>query len=212
MKHSDDIKSMVNSRAWFQIALNHAKEIDVSPFSSEKLKSYLPEIREMTTKDPSSFLPRLKQIFSECGVAFVILPHLKNSGINGAVKWINTDKVVLAMNDRKKYADTFWFSLFHEIQHVLQQKIKTVFVSCIDNISQFDKQLEDEADKFAQDYLIPPKEYLKFCPTKYTSDNEIISFAERIGIHPGIVAGRMQHDGIISQSRCTKLKDKYIVL
>ena len=67
--------------------------------------------------------------FSECGVAFVLLPHLKNSGVNGAVKWVNPSRVVLAMNNRGLDADKFWFSLFHEIKHVLQQKIKTVFVS-----------------------------------------------------------------------------------
>ena len=57
------------------------------------------------------------------------MPHLKNSGVNGAVKWVSEDRVVLAMNNRGLDADKFWFSLFHEIKHVLQQKIKTVFIS-----------------------------------------------------------------------------------
>ncbi len=62
-------------------------------------------------------------------MAFVLLPHLKNSGVNGAVKWINKQKVILAMNDRRKYADTFWFSLFHEIGHVFQKKVAMLIVS-----------------------------------------------------------------------------------
>ena len=114
-------KNVINSRAWLQTALNFAKGIQTQPFDAEKLKSFVPEIRTMTLQDPSVFVPRLRAVFSECGVAFVLLPHLKNSGINGAVKWVNHNRVVLAMNDRRSYADTFWFSLFHEIKHVLQQ-------------------------------------------------------------------------------------------
>ena len=59
----------------------------------------------------------------------ILLPNLKNSGVNGAVKWINDGRVILAINNRRLEADVFWFSIFHEIRHVLQRKIKTVFIS-----------------------------------------------------------------------------------
>ena len=206
-------KNLINSRAWLQTALNVASEIETAPFNAEKLKSYVPEIRRMTLQDPEVFLPRLREIFSECGVAFVLLPYLKNSGINGAVKWINQDRVVLAMNDRRLNADTFWFSLFHEIKHVLQQKTKTVFVSTNkQDMKALDDKLETEADYFAQNTLIPAKEYRQFAPSKYTSDAEIIAFAKRIGIHPGVVAGRLQHDGIIAPNRCSTLKQQYKIV
>ncbi|WP_454970911.1 hypothetical protein [Dorea sp.] len=48
-------------------------------------------------------------------------------------------------------------------------------------------------------------------PTRYTSDDEIVEFAKSVGIHPGIVAGRLQHEGIIAQNRCSKLKEKYVI-
>ena len=72
-------------------------------------------------------------------------------------------------------------------------------------------QLEKDADDFATNFLIPPLALKKFAPTKFTSDEEIISFAKSIGIHPGIVAGRLQHEKIIPQNRCSKLKDKYVI-
>lgn len=49
--------------------------------------------------------------------------------MNGAVKWLGKDKVVLALNDRRKYLDIFLFALFHELGHVLQQRIKVLSVS-----------------------------------------------------------------------------------
>ncbi|MBQ9016227.1 MAG: HigA family addiction module antidote protein [Firmicutes bacterium] len=205
-------KKIINSRAWIQTAMNMAKSIETKPYDAQKLKAYLPELRSMTVQDPEVFLPRMREIFAECGVAFVLLPHLKNSGVNGAVKWVNNERVVLAMNNRGLDADKFWFSLFHEIKHVFQQKIKTVFISSsVEEMVDYNNALEDDADKFASNYLIPLNELRRFAPTKYTSDNEIVEFAKSIGIHPGIVAGRLQHEKIIPQSRCSKLKEKYTI-
>ena len=205
-------KKVINSRAWIQTAMNMAKAIETEPYDAQKLKAYLPELRSMTVQDPEVFLPRMREIFAECGVAFVLLPHLKNSGVNGAVKWVNNERVVLAMNNRGLNADKFWFSLFHEIKHVFQQKIKTVFISSsVEEMVDYNNALEDEADRFASNYLIPPKDLRRFSPTKYTSDNEIVEFANSIGIHPGIVAGRLQHEKIIPQNRCSKLKEKYTI-
>ena len=202
-------KNIVNSRAWVQAALNIAKDIDVAPFNDNVLAEYLPEIRSMTLQPPSSFVPRLNDLFSTCGVAFVIMPHLKNSGVNGAVKWYNNQKVLLAVSNRRLYADTFWFSLFHEIKHILQQKTKRVFVSGASELIDSDKLLEDDADNFSRDYLIPPRDYADFNPTRFVTDAEIVAFAEKIKIHPGVVAGRLQHDNIIPQNRCSKLKERY---
>lgn len=208
----DSDKKSINSRAWIQTAINVSKENSVRLYDAKRLKGYLPEIRNMTVQSPDIFMPRMREIFAECGVSFIILPHLKNSGINGAVKWITDERAILAMNNRGLDADKFWFSLFHEIKHVLQHKTKTVFISStIDEMKDINKDLELEADKFASDYLIPPAEYRRFNPSKYTSDAEIVEFAESIGIHPGIVAGRLQHDNIIPQNRCANLKEKYLI-
>lgn len=47
-------------------------------------------------------------------------------------------------------------------------------------------------------------------PNEDTTDEEIVAFAKPIGIHQGIVAGRLQHEKIISHDRCANLKEKYI--
>lgn len=206
-------KNLINARAWIQTALNFAQSIEVQPFNADKLKEYIPEIRQMTLQSPDKFVPRLKEIFSECGVAFVILPYLKNSGINGAVKWIGSDRVVLAINNRGLASDTFWFSLFHEIKHVLQQKLKTVFISSDEEVMHaIDKKLENDADTFAQNCLIGKKEFTAFRERGNFSRNSIIIFAEQIGVQPGIVVGRLQHDKLIDPSWFSDLRIKYIIL
>ncbi len=206
-------KNIVSSNAWIQTALNGAEKMVCKPFNKKRLQSYLPEIRTMTLQDPSVFFPRLCAIFQECGVAFILLPHLKNSGVNGAVKWINPEKVLLAINNRRLYADVFWFSLFHEIRHILQQKIKETFISSDKTacISCADKELEADADRFAGDYLIARGEYERFIGNKTWNENNVRIFAQQVGIHPGVVVGRLQHDGHLDYNQLINLKEKYEV-
>jgi HTH-type transcriptional regulator/antitoxin HigA len=205
-------KNLINSKAWLQTAINFGKSMDTDVFDMKKLNGYLPEIRSMTVKKPSEFLPRLKLIFRECGVSFVLLPSLKNAGINGAVKWVSAEKVILAMNDRRNYADTFWFSLFHEIKHVLQQKLKIILISGSKvMVKSLDETLEREADLFARDFLIPPKDYEEFLKRDSFSEENIKCFAKKLGIHEGIVVGRLQKDGYVGFNQLNSLKEKYVI-
>ena len=205
-------KNIINSNAWVQTALNIGQEINTGKFNSKKLRNHLQEIRGMTLENPKDFYPRLEEIFASCGVAFVVLPHLKNSGVNGAVKWISKNKVILAMNDRRKYADTFWFSLFHEIGHVFQEKITMLIVGRdIEEMDEANRVLENEANNFAQNTLLPESEYLEFINAGIFSEGHIRQFANIVGIHPGIIVGRLQVEKHIGFDRLNRLKEKYII-
>ena len=206
-------KNIINANVWLQTAINKGLSIDVSPFDEKKLKSYIKEIRSMTLQEPNEFYPRLCEIFNECGVAFVLLPALKNCGVNGVVKWYD-DKVILALNDRFKYADTFWFSLFHEIKHVFQKKKTKVIINCDDDISDIDDEFEAEADQFATETLIPGDQYHSYFDDKgrYISRSDVQRFAKCMGVHPGIVVGRLQHDKKIAHSSMTDMRQQYTIV
>ncbi len=206
-------QNMVNAQAWVQTAVNIARENPSGVANLAVLGKRLPEIREMTLKPPSEFMPELEKIFKESGVSFVILPYLEKSCINGAVKWLDKEHVVLALNDRRCYADTFWFSLFHEMKHVFQQKLKRVFLS-------YDRELmnasenedEKEADKFSRDTLIPPDKYSVFVNACNFRATDIKEFASLVGIHAGVVVGRLQHDGYIQRYEYNEFREKYRIL
>ena len=206
-------KNVINANVWLQTAFNKGIAMQVAPFDEKKLKAHIKEIRSMTLQEPSEFLPRLCEIFNECGVAFVLLPALKNCGINGVVKWYD-DKVVLALNDRFKYADAFWFSLFHEIKHVFQKKKTKVIINCNGDFSELDQEFEDEADDYATDTLIPKDAYHSFFDDKgrYISRSDVQRFAKYMGIHPGIVVGRLQHDKRIAHSSMTDMRQQYTII
>lgn len=145
-----------------------------------------------------------------------MVPNLKNCGINGAVKWLGEDKVLLALSDRCKYSDVFWFALFHEIRHVFQKKKAHIIVSVDKDIEVNSKinieNLEADADKFAQNFLIKPKDYTEFIKSKDFSRAAVEKFAEDIKIQPGIVVGRLQRDGYIDFSHLSSLKQRYEIV
>ena len=58
------------------------------------------------------------------------------------------------MNEKSLKSESFWFSLFHEIKHVLQRKVKTTFISYSEEkMIEENKRLEEEADRFAMNCL-----------------------------------------------------------
>lgn len=194
--------------AWLRKAEIEAYNINTLQFDKRILSSLIPEIRSFSNQDPMIFLPKLKELLSTCGIAFVLLPHLSKTHVQGAVKWLKHDKVLLALTNRYKYADIFWFSLFHEIGHILNGSKKEIYITG-ENLT--DENIEKLADTFASNILIPEKEFQKFVSDKnnYLYAENIINFAHKIGIHPGIVVGRLQHEKLIDYKMHNNLRVKY---
>jgi HTH-type transcriptional regulator/antitoxin HigA len=130
----------------------------------------------------------------------VLVPEVKGCRISGATWWMNPSRAVIALSDRYKKDDYFWFTFFHEAAHVLLHSKKETFV---DDGADND-MLEDEANKFAADLLVPPNRVPQLA--KLADDSDVEAFAREIGIAPGIVVGRLQHDGLWEWNRGHKLK------
>ena len=103
------------------------------------------------------------------------------------------------MSIRYKWADIFWFSLFHELGHILLHGHTTVILEGVDGDPKL-KEQEDQADRFAADTLIPPGPYKKFTEKGRFYAEDIQQFADGVDIAPGIVVGRLQNDGLLRQS------------
>jgi len=158
---------------------------------------------------PSEFMPELTRMLASCGVALVILKNLKNVPINGVTRWISPDKALIQMSIRGKYADIFWFSLFHEIGHLLLHRKKGVYVDSKNET--INTEQEKEANKFASDILISETEYNNFVEKfKMSRDIDMLkSFSKKNGVFNGIVVGRLQNDEIIGRNQLNSLRNKY---
>lgn len=193
-------KSNYHLAAWAQKARLEARQIKTSTINLAKLKQSINLIREMTVQEPSQFFSSLVQLFSESGVVLVCLPHIGGSFLHGA-SFQDGDRIVMGLTLRGKDADRFWFSLFHELCHVLKGHIN--------GFIETKPEFEIEADAFARDVLIPPGEYEKFIEKASFSRENIISFADSIHIAHGIVVGRLQNDNYITYDRLNDLKEQY---
>ena len=172
---------------WVALALNEARKKNGVQYRKDYLLKHISEIRTMSMLDLEVFYPRLKEIFDKSGISFVLLPYLSKSNIYGATKWFSKDNVMLAVSNRGEKADLFWFTIFHEISHVLMEhRRETLF-----NI----KGIEDtEADLMAANMLIPKDEWEAFIKKNYFTIQTITDFANRIQVHPCIVLGRLHKE------------------
>jgi len=185
---------------WAQKALIEARSIKTSLINKELLKDSLPQIRAMTMLDPEIFCGKLAALLADCGIALVFLPHLKGSFIHGAT-FIDGNHIVLGLTVRGKYADKFWFSLFHELAHII--------LGHITSNSKDVASSEVDADSFAQNVLIPSEQYDSFIAKNDFNKSEIIYFASMVGIAPGIVSGRLQKEKRIPYSWHNDLRVMY---
>lgn len=196
--------NIVNANTMVQIAVNEVLRTETPKFNRKKFAKVI-EFVLTQTENHSNFLHLIKKAFLETGVVLVVLPNLKNSGINGATKKIG-EKILLMVNDRRHYADTFWFTLFHEIGHIVNGDYGITFT---DNKN----ESEDKADLYAQQKLIPQEPYEKFIKeTTNFDEKNIRKFAKQIQRDPGIVFGRLQNDEKISYTETNlgnKLRHQY---
>lgn len=189
--------------AWAQKARIEARDIDVAPINTGLLEEKLPAIRAMTTRNPKEFCPELADALAECGVAIVFLPHLPNTGVQGAT-FRDGGKIVCAMTVRGKNADRFWFSLFHELGHIMCGHVSELHGTT--------KSQEQEADAFARDWLISPEAIERFESEGKFTRQSVVAFAKESGIAPGIVVGRLQNDRLLGYDQLGSLKVQYALV
>lgn len=202
-----DKRSWESTATWLRMGELEAHKIFCKPFNKQYIRKSINDIRAMTLESPQLFKDNLTTLLAESGVAFVILPHLPKTYAHGATFWQGKNKAVILLTIRGSWADMFWFSLFHEIGHLLLHGRQEMF---LENEGLTDIVKEEEADLFACHTLIPEKYYQQFCRRQLFYKDDIIHFARDIGIHPGIVVGRLQHDDLIEQSWHNDLRERFI--
>ena len=194
--------------AWLRRGEILAQEQQCAQFDKDKFQASLTAIRSLTIIDESEdFVPKLKSICATAGVAVVLVPALRGLGIYGATRRLN-DKYVMQLSLYGKSHDQLWFTIFHEICHIIKHSRRELYIE--GKHLESEKAKEDEADAFAGDFLIPPKQLSHFLASVYKPTvQQIKRFATSIGIAPGIVVGRLQHDRKLPMSCGNDLKVYY---
>ncbi|MFM6134276.1 MAG: ImmA/IrrE family metallo-endopeptidase, partial [Sphaerospermopsis kisseleviana] len=193
--------------AWLRRGEIEASKITCAPYNANNFREALRKIRALTVELPEIFQAKLVQLCAEVGVAVVFVPELPKTQTCGATHWLNADKALIQLSLRYKTDDHLWFTFFHEAGHILLHGKRDFFLEGTGVVSVEDQEKEKEANKFSGDILIPPGDLQRFLTSiPQISKANIIQFANDIGIAPGIVVGRLQHDGVLPPSHCNDLK------
>ena len=128
--------------AWLRQGELAGRAIDCNPFDPESFKSCLLEVRRLTTTTPSVFVPRLKELCAECGVAVAFIRELPKTA-SGATRWLSPEKALIQLSLKYKTDDHLWFTFFHEAGHILKSKKRQIFIETGENNCE-----EDEANRF----------------------------------------------------------------
>lgn len=202
----------ISLKTWLRVGEKYIEESadkNIPYFNKEKLKSKIQEMRSLTTSDPEVFGPRLQEILNSCGVYICLVDAFPKTHVSGATRKINSRPFIqLSLYGKKN--DLFWFTLFHEIAHILLhlEDENTIFLEKTSGDSSNDRQ-EKEANDWAREVLIPGIYSNEL--TTLRSRVDVIKFSEKIDIHPGIVVGRLHFEGIIPYKNLADLKSTFMI-
>lgn len=168
------------------------KELNVT-----NLEQNVSKIKGLMKLSPQDASVKLSEIMADCGIAFKVVRNFRGAPVQGFIKKKIDGKLILCLTIRGKRADTFWFTLFHEIGHVINKDYESNFI----DFNSVNGEMEERANEFARDTLISPDDYKDFVLNcnSFTWDN-IERFAKKEEIEPFIVLGRLQNDGYLDWS------------
>lgn len=185
--------------AWVQRVKQVARQIVIRPYSPTKGHAAIAKLRELLLSPES--VRQVPRIMSNAGIRFVIVESLKSGKIDGVTTWLGDDSPVIGLSLRLDRLDNFWFCVRHELEHVLRGHGMGSFI--------LDAELEGEragtghsvseeervANESAADFCVPAHSLQQFIARKQPifAERDVVGFARTLHIHPGLVAGQIQH-------------------
>lgn len=181
--------------AWLYRVKQIAETMQVPQYSESSLRTALSQLGAY--KESTEEIRHIPPLLEQCGVRLVIVESLPSSKIDGVCMWLD-DSPVIGLTLRYDRIDNFWFVLRHEIEHILNKDGRDSAILDSDVMeAQEDADLSHEeraANAAAAEFCVPQDELNHFIARKdpYYSRKDVLSFARRLGIHPGLIVGQLQ--------------------
>lgn len=172
---------------WLALAeLETDERSEAPPFDRAGLHGLLPGLRTLTASpDPAEAVRSAIEQLHTVGVMLCFVPAVPGLGIHGATRWIG-GRPLIQLSLLWKSDDQLWFTLFHELGHVLLHGDKDLYISGDHTTA------EDEANTWASDLLIPPA--IAASLPRGRDISAVQAIAADLGIAPSIVLGRVQRE------------------
>lgn len=193
--------------AWIRICQLMGENRNLSAvFDPKKIDSLIAELKEIMVSNDVDFQMALIGTMAKYGIDFSIMKNFRGAPVHGYICQKTDESLQMVVTIRGAYADIFWFSLFHELGHIVNGDIGRIS-RFLDDGS--DEKKEAEADKFARDKLLDPVAYASFISKKDFSISSICNFAKEQNVKPYIVIGRLQKEKYLDYSFYSEYKTRY---
>ncbi|MDJ1497651.1 ImmA/IrrE family metallo-endopeptidase [Cytophagaceae bacterium DM2B3-1] len=197
------------SQTWLQMAKNIAGQIQVPVYSKGKLEQLYESLKHYTVMEDgvAKFLRALNQV----GVKFIQLSHFQKTYLDGAAFWSN-DNPVVAYTGRYNRLDNFWFTIAHEIAHILchlNDKDQVALDDMREKASDDESPWEKEADAYAL-RVLDADSILRYFSSNlnYITAAKIETFSTVYHIHSAIITGILSYHGYVSYAQIHKYNEK----
>lgn len=189
---------------WLREGELEADMVSTRPLHVDNLLDRMEAIRKLSlVRRPELFLPKLKSLCAEAGVAVVLQRAPQGCRASGASRMVASDKAMIMLSFRGLSDDRFWFTVFHELGHVVLHRAQTFVDTDIDAEAQ--DETEREANEFASRCIIPERREDEFERLHATKD-AVVRFSVSAGVAPGLTVGQMQHRRMIRPDQMNYLK------
>lgn len=159
----------------------------------ENPRSLLTEVAKLSRFESGPLLAR--EFLSERGIVLVTETHLPKTYIDGAALKDIDGTPIIGLSLRHDRLDNFWFTLLHEVAHVLLH-LKSSTEAYLDNTDGDPEgsQKEVEANRYARDALIPKSIWRRTEAYREQTSKSVQDTAHELNIHPAIIAGRIRRE------------------
>jgi len=185
--------------AWLYRVKKIAEDQMAKPYSKSRFEKALSELRSLAiAPEEARHVPK---ILADAGVRFVIVESLPSAKIDGVCFWLRDNAPVIGLSMRFDRIDNFWFVLRHECEHVRLGHGQTEIILDAElegeraGTGQSISEEERAANEAAQNFCVPYAKMKAFVERKspFFSERDLIGFSKVVKVHPGIVAGQLQH-------------------
>ncbi|MEO0123723.1 MAG: HigA family addiction module antitoxin [candidate division WOR-3 bacterium] len=192
------------AHTWFQMAKKCAKIFIVGKYSENQFKQISDDFANYTLTNLS--IKKFLKDLNSAGVKFFVLSHLQKTYLDGAAFFDNGNPVIV-YTMRYNRIDNFWFTVAHEIAHILCH-VRNKNDYFVDNLDAMTTKQEREANEYALKMIKASqiKEYFRGIDT-YISEWRVNDCAREVGVSPALVVGVLQYEGKLSRRNLNRLKE-----
>lgn len=178
--------------AWIRICQIDGADKNLSTkFDKKYTHDLINEIKQLMCQKDVVIPKDLKAVLERHGIDFSVAENFRGAPVQGYISQKGDGKYQMVLTIRGSFADIFWFSLFHEIGHIVNGDIAKT-AKFLDDGSDHDKEIA--ADLYARNMLLSPESYEAFVKRGDFSIEAIQKYAQSQNVMPYIVIGRLQKE------------------